>query len=80
MNGREAKECIADLEIEYMNKQRNIPAELSEEEKLLYAFSQNVTLQLLQAMHDKYMNPEEKNLTISEPAEEEASLPQLIRE
>jgi len=37
-----------------MNQKRNISLELSEEEKLLYSYSQGITLKLLEGMKEKY--------------------------
>jgi len=44
------------MEIDYMNKKRNIPYELSEEEKLLYGYTQGITLKQLEEMKEKYNN------------------------
>ena len=58
-----------------MNKRRNIPNELTEEETLLYKYSQGVTLKLLQSIKEKYGQlqeisetaPSEDSMAIGEP-------------
>ena len=50
-----------------MNQKRNIPFELSDEEKILYTYSQSVTLKLLEAMQEKY-NQNSNTIPIDSPA------------
>jgi len=60
MAARNEDECSKDMEIEYINKKRKIPSELVAEERLIYAYSQNITIKQLEAIRDKY----ESQLTI----------------
>jgi hypothetical protein len=48
MNEREEKDNQRDLEIDFINQKRGVPFELSEEESLLYGYTQNVTLKVLE--------------------------------
>jgi hypothetical protein len=54
MAARNEDECTKDMEIEYINKKRKIPSELLAEERLIYAYSQNVTIKKLEAIRNKY--------------------------
>jgi len=61
---------MTDLEIDYMNKKRNINLELSEEEKLLYTYSQGITMKLLEEMKNKYQEQNNAPATMSDPFNE----------
>ncbi len=85
----EEKPCTSDLEIDYMNKKRNIALELSEEEQLLYTYSQGVTFKLLESMREKFaaLQPlaasqpqqDQQNMEVGESGEGMADFPMLSR-
>lgn len=54
MARREEGSNLTDIEIDYINQKRNVPFPLSPEEELLYGYSQDVTLKVLEVMRDKY--------------------------
>lgn len=56
MSKREPDESLADIEIDYVNKKRNIPFHLSPAEELLYGYTQGVTLKELEGMREQYVN------------------------
>ena len=58
---RNPPESMVDFEIDYMNKKRNIPGELSTEEQILYTFSRDVTGELLENMCTKYASAIEES-------------------
>ena len=49
---RDEKECHRDVQIDYINEKRGISLELSKEEKLLYSYSQGITLKQLEQIRD----------------------------
>eukprot|EP00826_Nyctotherus_ovalis_P023427 TRINITY_DN1799_c0_g1_i16.p1 TRINITY_DN1799_c0_g1~~TRINITY_DN1799_c0_g1_i16.p1 ORF type:complete len:349 (-),score=126.77 TRINITY_DN1799_c0_g1_i16:112-1158(-) len=54
MAARNEDECARDVEIEYVNRRRKVPLELLPEERLVYAYSQSVTVKQLEAIRSKY--------------------------
>jgi len=77
---REEKECVTDVEIDFMNKKRNIPLFLDNERKLFYGYSQNITMSLLEEMKASYEAGEMTQ--VGEEMEDEEGLldfPQLMK-
>lgn len=44
---RDPQENIADKKIDFINMKRNIPSKITEEQKLLYNYSQHITPKIL---------------------------------
>ena len=80
MTDREEKLSVEDAEIEFMNKKRNISFELSEEEKLLYTYSQTITHKLLQSMYEKYLEAQkhEEPIPSLDPSPHFDEVPELV--
>lgn len=74
---RGEKTCITDVEIDFVNQKRNIPLALSNEEKRLYNYSQNITMELLEEMKVKY---EAGEMTQAEDMEDDLlDFPELMK-
>lgn len=54
MAARNEEESTRDKEIDYINKKRKIPLELLAEERLIYGYSQSVTIKQLEGIRNKY--------------------------
>ena len=71
-----------DIEIDFMNKKRHISAVLTDVETILYGYSQDVTIELLENMKGKYEETlKDQSMEETEINEEELlDFPQLMKE